>query len=106
GAVARPVLGSSDPTVLFEAGRHDDIRVFNGSRCRNLICLWSFHNQVRIPYVPAFNKNPRRRGVFRISLGCPAVRPCRQGVDLLLRERWIIVELSHAAIRMPWWHLP
>src|SRR5947209_3147798 len=102
-------LDGLDITILGKAGIHDYVFPGIGGLCRNREVLWHLHDKVRradaaFGVVIEFT-TPRHVG--RIALRSARIHPLRDRCDLLICERYAVLELADADVRVevPWRHV-
>src|SRR5262245_32496480 len=102
-------LDCLDIPILSKTGINDYVLPGIGGLRRNRQILWHLHNEVRYadaPFVIVIEFT-RRRHVGRIALRSARIHPLRDRRDLLIRERYAVLEFADADVRVdvPWRHV-
>ena len=104
GAFRRTDFRSLNPLIFREAGRHNYVLILDHARFRHGKFSGQLKNHVRLWNAPSFHKIHRYRHVLGIAFGCAGSRPSHNDIDLFLRERPVIREMSNLRIGKPWRH--
>src|SRR5213594_5044905 len=102
-------LDGLDVPILGKACIHDYVLPGIGGLCRNGQVLWHLHDKVRradAPFVVVVELT-RWRHVGRIALRSARIHPMRDRSNLLISERYAVLELADADVRVdvPWRHV-
>src|SRR5262249_42843281 len=94
-----------DVSVLGEPGVYENIDPAIGRLHGNNDIFRQFHNEIRrdVPLILIFEL-PWWRHICRISALCTTVDPFRNGCDLLVGQRSVVLEVpdAHGFVDMPW----
>src|ERR1043166_3912074 len=100
-AIAGARFGRLNPPVFVEAGRRDEVLVFDRALRRDLECTGYFDDCVVRGQVPSGGPTGTRRGISLFSLPCPGVGPGGQSRDFAGGKGSVICELPAARVGEP-----
>src|SRR5579875_973748 len=95
----------TNPGVLLEVSRDNDVLIRNDTGCRNVEGHRHFEDDFRMSDRPTLYPMDRLGRFFRIAFGCARIDPVYDAANVFGRETAIVCEMADGGIGKPGRHL-